>query len=221
MSIELSRKLGYKFSNPALLKLALTHRSHDDKNNERLEFLGDSIVNFIIAEALFQKFPNAQEGNLSRLRASLVNRDTLAEVANHFELGRYLILGQGELKSGGSARPSILSCTIEALIGAIYLDGGFVAVKQCILTWYRDLLDALTFSINYKDPKTQLQEYLQSKHSALPVYEVVSITGEPHQQLFVISCKIKETGEEAQGQGTSRRRAEQSAAECMLGKMKK
>jgi len=220
MSEELTRKLGYQFTNKKLLRMALTHRSRDENNNERLEFLGDAIVNFIIADALYQQFPYAQEGNLSRFRASLINRDTLGNLAREFDLGDYLFLGPGELKSGGKERQSILSCAMEAIIGAIYLDGGFQVVQACVLQWYEDLLKSLSYKTNQKDPKTQLQEYLQSLQMALPLYEVVSITGEPHQQTFVISCRLPETLHEVQGQGTSRRRAEQAAAELMLGKIK-
>jgi ribonuclease-3 len=221
MSEELSRKLGYKFSNSKLLKMALTHRSNDDENNERLEFLGDSIVNFIMAEAIYLQFPHAQEGDLSRFRASLINRDALGNLARDFDLGRYLFLGLGELKSGGSDRQSILSCAMEAIIGAIYLDGGFNIVKECVLRWYQPMLQSLSYAANHKDPKTQLQEYLQSLHLALPLYEVLSITGESHQQTFVIRCLVPNFEFEAIGKGTSRRRAEQEAALTMLGKIKK
>lgn len=221
MSTELSRKLGYQFNNPKLLKTALTHRSATDENNERLEFLGDSIVNCIIAEALYQQFPYAQEGDLSRLRASLINRDTLAILARDFKLGRYLILGPGELKSGGSERQSILSCAMEAIIGAIYLDGGFIITRECILRWYESLLQAITKPSSYKDPKTTLQEYLQSQHMKLPIYLVEEIIGEAHQQSFVVSCQIEGVEEKGFGKGSSRRRAEQDSAEAMLGMLKK
>jgi ribonuclease-3 len=218
---QLSRKLGYQFKNPELLNLALTHRSYADTNNERLEFLGDSIVNFVIAEALYHQFPHAQEGHLSRWRATLINRDTIGDLARQFELGRYLNLGPGELKSGGSDRQSILSCAMEAIIGAIYLDGGFEAIKNCIMHWYENLLDAISYEKNQKDPKTQLQEYLQSQHMTLPVYAVESIEGEAHQQAFVVSCTVDTIEEKAIGKGTSRRRAEQEAASVMLRRVKK
>lgn len=221
MSDELARKLGYTFKDNKIFKIALTHRSYSDENNERLEFLGDSIVNFVIAEALFQQFPNAQEGDLSRIRATLINRDTLGLLARQFNLGRYLILGPGELKSGGSERASILSCGMEAVIGAIYLDGGFAIVRTCILDWYAPLLGSLSHTASLKDPKTSLQEYLQSRHMALPVYMVESIVGEAHQQNFKVSCNIEGITEKTIGQGTSRRRAEQSAAENMLKIFKK
>lgn len=221
MSDILSRRLGYKFKNPALLKTALTHRSYCDDNNERLEFLGDSIVNCVIAEALFKQFPLAQEGDLSRWRATLINRETLGQLGRGFEVGRYLFLGPGELKSGGSERLSILSCAMEALIGAIYLDGGFNVAQEAILHWYEPLLNNLTKASNHKDPKTQLQEFLQSKQLPLPIYQVESTEGEAHQQIFVVSCCIEGAKEKTYGKGTSRRRAEQDAAEDMLGILKK
>ena len=217
MSDELSRKLRYKFNDPQRLKIALTHRSNHENNNERLEFLGDSIVNFIIAEALYEQFPRAQEGELSRWRATLINRDTLADIAREFEVGRFLHLGPGELKSGGSERKSILSCAMEAIIGAIYQDSDFVTAKACVLSWYEPLLQSLTSAGTHKDPKTILQEYLQGLRKPLPLYAVEAIEGEAHQQMFVVSCKIAGLDEKSTGRGTSRRRAEQNAAENMLG----
>lgn len=221
MSDELSRKLGYQFNDVNLLKIALTHRSSGDENNERLEFLGDSIVNFVIAEALFNQFPKSQEGDLSRWRASLINRDTLGEIARGFDMGRYMHLGPGEMKSGGSERLSILSCAMEAIIGAIYLDGGFDIIRTCIMRWYEPLLNSLTNATSLKDPKTQLQEYLQSRHMNLPVYTVEGVEGEAHQQLFTIHCSVEGVEEKVIGKGTSRRRAEQDAAVIMLGIIKK
>lgn len=220
MSNELSRKLGYSFKDPHLLKVALTHRSCGDENNERLEFLGDSIVNFVIAEALYSRFSKSQEGDLSRWRASLINRDTLGEIARSFELGRYMHLGPGELKSGGSERLSTLSCAMEAIIGAIYLDGGFEATHRCISRWYEPLLNSLNNKTSLKDPKTQLQELLQSKHMNLPVYTVESVEGEAHQQIFTVHCTVNGIAEKVTGKGTSRRRAEQEAAVLMLGIIK-
>ncbi|MCD6038757.1 MAG: rnc [Gammaproteobacteria bacterium] len=221
MSDELCRHIGHQFSNATLLKIALTHRSSHEINNERLEFLGDSIVNFVIAEALYNQFPKAQEGDLSRWRASLINRDTLGNLAREFKIGRFIHLGHGELKSGGNERLSILSCTMEALIGAIYLDAGFTVVRECILRWYEPLLHSLTKASTYKDPKTQLQEYMQSQHKSLPLYTVVSVEGESHHQLFVVSCSLPMLEKETLGKGSSRRRAEQAAAELMLGMIKK
>lgn len=221
MSDELCHNIGYHFSNAKLLKMALTHRSSDDLNNERLEFLGDSIVNFVIAEALYTQFPRAQEGDLSRWRASLINRDALGNLARELKIGRFIYLGPGELKSGGNERLSILSCTIEALIGAMYLDGGFAVTRDCILRWYQPVLCTLTKASSRKDPKTQLQEYMQSQQKPLPVYKVLSVEGESHQQLFVVSCSIPKLAQQTQGKGSSRRRAEQAAAELMLGMIKK
>jgi len=221
MSNELCRRLGYQFVNPELLRIALTHRSSDHPNNERLEFLGDSIVNFIIAEALYERFPDAQEGDLSRWRATLINRDALGQLARLFDIGRYLYLGPGELKTGGAKRLSILSCTMEAIIGAMYLDGGFAVTRKCILKWYQPLLLSLSTATSHKDPKTQLQEYLQAQHIPLPVYKVDAIQGEAHEQLFTVSCRIVGRKEQSIGTGTSRRRAEQDAASIMLGKIKK
>jgi ribonuclease III len=221
MSDELARKLNYQFTDKNLLKIALTHRSHSDQNNERLEFLGDSIVNFIIAEALFHKSIYSQEGELSRWRATLINRETLGALARGFDLGRYMYLGPGELKSGGNQRESILSCAMEAIIGAMYLDSDFEKTRECVLGWYEPLLQSLMSAAEHKDPKTVLQEYLQSQRKPLPVYAVESVEGEAHQQIFVVSCLVTDIAEKAIGRGTSRRRAEQDSAEQMLGIIKK
>lgn len=219
MSDALSQKLDYRFNDPQLLKVALTHRSKGGDHNERLEFLGDAVVNFVIAELLFQQFPKAAEGELSRWRATLVNRDTLADLAKEFELGLYLILGPGELRSGGHERQSILSCAMEAIIGAVYLDGGFEAARRKITDWYHPLLQTLSSASNHKDPKTLLQEFLQSRRLPLPIYTVSAIEGEAHQQTFTVSCQVD--NEQTFGKGTSRRRAEQDAAQAMLGVLKK
>ncbi len=220
LSAELSSALNYEFQQPTLLKMALTHRSKGGDHNERLEFLGDAVVNFVIAEALFQQFPKATEGELSRWRASLVNRDALADLGKEFDLGRYLFLGAGELRSGGGERKSILSCAMEAVIGGVYLDGGFEAVRECILAWYDASLQSLLPAASHKDPKTLLQEYLQSRRLPLPIYAIDIIEGEAHQQVFIISCQVEGITEKTQGKGTSRRRAEQAAAEAMLGILK-
>jgi ribonuclease-3 len=221
MSDELLEKLKYQFQQPKLLTMALTHRSKGMDHNERLEFLGDSVVNFIIAELLYQQFPKASEGDLSRWRATLVNRDTLAELAKEFELGRYLFLGPGELRSGGSERQSILSCAMEAIIGAVYLDGGFEAARTKISDWYEPLLQSLSSAASHKDPKTVLQELLQSRRLPLPAYVVETTEGEAHQQLFTVSCQVEGVAQKTFGKGTSRRRAEQSAALNMLEILKK
>lgn len=213
---ELSKKILYVFKKPTLLKLALTHRSRGGEHNERLEFLGDGVVNFVIAEILYQQFPKATEGELSRWRSSLVNRDALAELAKEFEVGRFLLLGPGELRSGGHERQSILSCAMEAIIGAMYLDGGFDITRTKIAEWYDTSLQSLSSAADHKDPKTLLQEYLQRRHMLLPNYQVEAITGEAHQQLFIISCNVGGMVEKSLGRGTSRRRAEQDAASAML-----
>lgn len=217
MSEELCRLLGYQFNNMQLLKLALTHRSCETVNNERLEFLGDSVVNFVIADAVYTKLAHAQEGDLSRSRASLINRDALGNLARSLKIGRFIRLGPGEIRSGGHERLSILSCTMEAIIGAIYLDGGFAVTQECILRWYEPLLSTFKKISSRKDPKTRLQEYMQRQHSTLPVYEVLSMEGESHQQLFVVSCTLATLDKQTIGKGSSRRRAEQAAAELMLG----
>ena len=221
MNDILHQKLNYQFQQPKLLTIALTHRSKGGDHNERLEFLGDAVVNFVIAEILYQQYPTATEGELSRWRASLVNRDTLAELAKEFDLGPHLLLGPGEMRSGGSERQSILSCTMEAIIGAVYLDGGFEAARACINEWYEPWLQSLSSAASHKDPKTLLQEYLQSRRLPLPNYTVDVIEGEAHQQLFTVVCQVDGLLEKTSGKGTSRRRAEQDAAAAMLGVLKK
>lgn len=214
--VPLIRAIGHQFTDPELLDLALTHRSHGNKNNERLEFLGDSIVNFLIAEDLYQRFPQAREGQLSRLRARQVKGATLAEVAREFKLGDYLRLGSGELKSGGYRRESILADALEAVIGAIYLDAGMDVVRQRVLSWFEPRLDAMTLSDTQKDPKTRLQEYLQSRQQPLPRYEVINVEGEAHAQVFTVECVIEQLDYRPLGIGSSRRFAEQEAAEKAL-----
>ena len=210
--IKLSQRIDYTFTDTSLIELALTHRSCGGKNNERLEFLGDSIVNLIIAEALFLKFPEAKEGKLSRLRARMVKGVTLAELARDFGLGDFLHLGSGEMKSGGHRRESILADTVEAIIGAIYLDSDMATVKSKILQWYDSRLETLSLDDPLKDPKTRLQEYLQGKQQPLPKYDVLSIDGSAHEQLFKISCLVKDLEKPIVGHGGSRRIAEQEAA---------
>lgn len=217
----LMKKLGYEFNDPTILRTAMTHRSKGSDHNERLEFLGDAVVNFIIADALFQAFPEAREGELSRLRASLVNREALAKLAQRFAIGNYLLLGAGEIRSGGRNRLSILSCAMEAVIGAIYCDAGFEAVQKIVLVWFEEWMGTLSAVCSSKDPKTQLQEYVQSKRYDLPLYTIVNIEGEAHQQLFTISCEVPALSLKSEGKGTSRRRAEQEAAENLLKVLKK
>ena len=212
----LCQKLGYEFTTPDLMISALTHRSVKAENNERLEFLGDSIVNFVIAEALFTKFPSEREGKLSRLRANLVNGDTLAEIAQEFDLGPCLRLGPGEIKSGGRERTSILADAVEAIIAAIYLDGGMEPCKTCVLNWYEERLANIHKAKTIKDPKTRLQELLQSKKLPLPSYDIAKVEGNAHNQTFNIECRVEGLSHIAKGQGTSRRRAEQQAARDFL-----
>lgn len=213
---DLTRRLGYSFNDPAYCELALTHRSCGKNNNERLEFLGDSIVNFVIADDLFQRFPKAREGQLSRLRASMVKGETLAEIARELKLGDYLRLGPGELKSGGFRRDSILADGVEALIGAIYLDSNLEVVRGFILGWFEERLNNLDIDEALKDSKTRLQEYLQSRRFPLPDYELVSVEGEAHAQTFYITCRIQPLDQPTEGVGNSRRQAEQEAAKQAL-----
>lgn len=208
----LATKLGHSFNDSDLMLLALTHRSFSSKNNERLEFLGDAILNFVAGEALFNRFPQAKEGQLSRLRSKLVKGETLAIIARHFGLGDYLRLGSGELKSGGFRRDSILADSVEALIGAIYLDAGMEKAKQRVLVWLEDEFKNLTLVDTNKDPKTRLQEFLQSRNAELPKYEVTNIEGEPHERTFYIECYLEIIDKKTRGQGSSRRIAEQQAA---------
>jgi ribonuclease-3 len=214
--LKLSQRIGYNFKDESLIQLALTHRSKGGTNNERLEFLGDSIVNFVIAEALFLKFPDAKEGKLSRLRAGMVRGTTLAELARDFDLGEFLVLGSGELKSGGFNRESILADTVEAIIGAIYSDAGFDVTQERVLDWYSSRLDAMKEDDNLKDSKTRLQEYMQKIHNRLPKYDVIEVFGQAHDQKFKVACQIESLQEVTLGIGSSRRLAEQSAAEKAL-----
>ncbi len=217
ISLErLERRLGYHFQNQELLLVALTHRSYAGRNNERLEFLGDAILNFVAGEALFSHFPQAREGQLSRLRARLVKGQTLAVLARGFDLGEYLRLGSGELKSGGFRRDSILADALEALIGAIYLDAGMEVVRERVLAWLAGELQGLTLVDTNKDPKTRLQEFLQSRGAELPQYEVVDIQGDPHCRTFYVACQVALLSERTRGQGPSRRVAEQVAAAAAL-----
>jgi ribonuclease-3 len=213
---RLQRRLGHQFADSELLTLALTHRSFAGRNNERLEFLGDAILNFVAGEALYERFPQAREGQLSRLRARLVKGETLAVLARGFELGEYLRLGSGELKSGGFRRESILADALEALIGAIYLDAGMDVARARVLDWLEGELQGLTLVDTNKDPKTRLQEFLQSRGSELPAYSVVDIQGDPHCRTFFVECTITLLNEKTCGQGASRRIAEQVAAAAAL-----
>jgi ribonuclease-3 len=209
-------RLGYDFKDLDLLQLALSHRSVGGNNNERLEFLGDSIVNFVIAEALYRKFPKAKEGQLSRLRAGLVKGVTLAEVGKELGLGECLRLGTGERKSGGQRRESILADAVEAVIGAIYLDSDMLACEARILAWFDARLYSLDLETNQKDAKTRLQEYLQARKQELPVYELLQVKGQDHEQVFVMSCQVDMLGKATQAEANSRRIGEQRAAAMAL-----
>lgn len=217
----LSAKLGYVFKNQQLLTAAVSHRSYHGPNNERLEFLGDSILNFIITDVLFDTYPQATEGELSRIRSTLVREETLESLALGFNLGNFLRLGAGEKKSGGAQRASILADAMEAIIGAIYLDQGIAACEERVLEWYAQYLqNPQQAPSETKDPKSSLQEYLQSQHYSLPVYTILKIEGAQHQQVFYIECSVEEIAYKTQGMGNNRRRAEQEAAQKMLEYLK-
>lgn len=216
---RLQRALGYQFINPELLNLALTHRSVGGQNNERLEFLGDSILNHIIAEAVYRSFPSSREGEMSRMRASLVKGDTLAELGEELKLGEYLRLGAGERKSGGHRRGSILADALEAVIGAILLDSDVDRCRECVLTLFTHRLQQLTPGLVEKDAKTRLQEYLQSRRNPLPEYDLVDVRGEDHARQFRVACRLSKPQLVAEGRGASRRKAEQDAATLALEKL--
>lgn len=209
---EVERAIGYAFRNPDKLRQALTHRSFGVPHYERLEFLGDSVLNCVVAQALFERFAEIQEGDLSRLRANLVRKETLADIAQNLNLGEHLRLGEGELKSGGWRRPSILADSLEALIGAIFLDGGFEQAREAILRLYDPYLSNLDPRNTGKDAKTALQEFLQGRRLPLPHYQLRTTRGEAHAQEFEVECQIEQLGITAIGLGSSRRAAEQEAA---------
>ncbi len=214
MDLErLQTTLGYRFSSPGLLREALTHRSYGTPHNERLEFLGDSVLNCIIAAELFARFARLTEGELSRLRANLVRQESLHRVAQRMALGSYLRLGEGELKSGGFSRPSILADAVEAVVGAIFLDGGFDAARVALRGLFAEALAELEPKSFGKDPKTLLQELLQSRHVPLPKYAVIATQGAAHDQKFEVECLIPELSVRTLGEGSSRRAAEQEAAQ--------
>jgi ribonuclease-3 len=207
-------RLDYQFSHPQLLRQALTHRSYGTPNYERLEFLGDSVLNCVVASLLYQRFPDIPEGDLSRVRSHLVKESTLCELALALKLGELLRLGDGEMKSGGQHRPSVLADAVEALIGAIYLDGGFTAAQSVVGGLYAQLLEGLEPGNLGKDAKTLLQEYLQGNKIALPQYSVIATSGEAHRQTFRVECSIAALDIRSEAEGGSRRAAEQLAAEA-------
>ncbi|NHC61282.1 ribonuclease III [Paenalcaligenes suwonensis] len=210
---KLEQRINYQFSDQALLEQALTHRSHSAKHNERLEFLGDSVLNFVVASLLFKRFQKIDEGDLSRLRANLVKQATLADIAQRLELSDYLRLGEGELKSGGFRRPSILSDALEAIFGAVYLDGGFDQAEKVITGQFEAIMVDIDPKTLGKDPKTLLQELLQGHRLALPVYTVVATHGAAHNQTFDVQCHIEKLDLTLTASGSSRRAAEQATAE--------
>ncbi|PKM45173.1 MAG: ribonuclease III [Gammaproteobacteria bacterium HGW-Gammaproteobacteria-1] len=212
----LCRHLGYQFADAQLLETALTHRSVGSHNNERLEFLGDAILSFVISAELYRRFDDVNEGTLSRLRASLVKGDTLALIARDLDLGDYLNLGSGELKSGGYRRDSILADAVEAILGAVYLDGGIDRARQLILELYDERFDAVQPAADLKDPKTRLQEFLQGRRLPLPTYTVTSMEGEAHDQTFTVTCAVEGLDQPTVASAASRRKAEQAAAELAL-----
>jgi ribonuclease-3 len=219
LSSRLEKALAYSFRQPELLRQALTHRSHSSPHNERLEFLGDSVLNCTVATLLFQQFPNLKEGELSRLRANLVRQEALAEIAAELGLGDALRLGEGELKSGGFRRPSILADALEAILGAVYLDAGFEAARTAIERLYQSRIELIDPRHTGKDAKTALQEWLQGRRLPLPHYELMETLGEAHAQEFVVHCSIPAIDLQVTGRGGSRRAAEQEAAQSALARL--
>ena len=217
----LKSQLDYEFSDPLLLTQALTHRSAAARNNERLEFLGDAVLDFVVSDLVYRHYPNAHEGELSRLRAELVKDSTLAEISSELGVGKHLVLGSGEKKSGGHRRHSILADAMEALFGAMYLDQGFAAVQRVIDNVYQRRVEALPDAAELKDPKTRLQEYLQARGYGLPVYTTTQVSGKAHQQHFDVECRVDELELRAEGAGGSRRDAEQEAAARLLAALER
>jgi ribonuclease-3 len=212
----LAERLGLSFSDPALLDRALTHRSHGSANNERLEYLGDAVLTFVVAEMLYRAFPDASEGELSRFRASLVSGEALAGIASSLGIGDHLRLGEGEMKSGGQRRATILADALEAVFGAVFLDQGLGAARRVAERLFQAPIAALPSAADLKDPKTRLQEWLQGRGHALPAYTVLEVSGEPHDQRFLIRCEVPDLSLAAVAEGSSRRRAEQEAAQRIL-----
>ena len=218
--IKLQEALNYQFSDRSLVDLALTHRSANTINNERLEFLGDSLLGYIVADILFENYPEASEGELSRMRSTLVNKITLADIARELKLGKFVQLGSGEIKSGGNDRDSILADAVEALIAAIYLDANIHDCRKVVSRWLERRLGKSSTTGRLRDAKTQLQELMQASGFGLPKYNVVKIEGEAHQQIFHVECRVDGVTEAQTSSGTSKRNAEQGAAEDMLKQLK-
>lgn len=218
---KLTERIGYVFKDPSLLELALTHRSSNPIHNERLEFIGDGLVNLIIGEALYHAHPHQPEGELSRWRASLVQRETLADIGKQWQIEHDIQIGPGEKKTGGHQRPSTLANAVEAIFGAIYFDAGFETTKKIILSTYGSRLEILNIEKIQKDAKTLLQEWLQAKHYKLPRYQLMATTGKDHDATFKIACAIDELHLKTLGEGSSKRKAEQNSAQSMLTLLKK
>lgn len=216
---ELGERIGYAFQSGALALEALTHRSRAVRNNERLEFLGDSVLNLVVAQILFDRHPRLPEGELSRIRAGLVNREALLQIAQKLRLGELLRLGEGELKSGGGGRPSILADAVEAVLGAVFRDGGFVAAEAVIRNLLAPMMDDIDLTTAPKDAKTTLQEWLQARHRALPRYQLLETQGEAHDQTFRVQCIMDDLSLTTEAEGKSRRMAEQLAAQRALEKL--
>lgn len=217
--LEKPDALGYQFGDHGLLRQALTHRSYGQPHNERLEFIGDSVLNCVIAEALYRRHPALPEGELSRLRSSLVNQASLAARGRALDVGASLMLGEGEVRSGGAQRASMLADAVEALIGGVFLDGGFERARDVVLRLFDQAIEDARLAGGNKDPKTSLQEWLQARRMALPEYRVTAVNGEAHQQNFDVECVVRDLGESTRGSGASRRAAEQAAARELLGRL--
>lgn len=217
---NLTQHLGYAFTQMDLLNAAITHRSSEQNHNERLEFLGDAILNFIMAAELYRRFPTAREGDLTHMRAGLVKGETIAQIARELEIGKHLNLGMSEKKTGGHERSSILADALEAIIGAIYLDANLESVRSCVLRWYANRLNAVAPGASQKDPKTKLQEYLQAKHLPLPEYRVLDTGKDAHNPIFKVHCIVPLLAAPVVGIANTRRRAEQRAAESILQQLK-
>ncbi|MDD4880582.1 MAG: ribonuclease III [Gallionellaceae bacterium] len=217
----LQARLGHVFTHPELLEQALTHRSFSIQNNERLEFLGDGVLNFVVGALLYERFPELKEGQLSRIRANLVNQQPLYEVAQELVLGQYLRLGEGELRSGGASRPSILADAMESILGAAFLDAGFEAAKGIVVRLFADKLNEVDPATHGKDAKTLLQEWLQSRKHGLPVYELAGTSGQAHAQTFRIACRVDTLGIATEGSGPSRKAAEQAAAQAAYDRLER
>ncbi|MDD5364386.1 MAG: ribonuclease III [Gallionellaceae bacterium] len=217
----LQARLGHVFTHPELLEQALTHRSFSVQNNERLEFLGDGVLNFVVGALLYERFPELKEGQLSRIRANLVNQQPLYEVAQELVLGQYLRLGEGELRSGGASRPSILADAMESILGAAFLDAGFEAAKGIVVRLFADKLNEVDPATHGKDAKTLLQEWLQSRKHGLPVYELAGTSGQAHAQTFRIACRVDTLGIATEGSGPSRKAAEQAAAQAAYDRLER